>query len=171
MKVEEGIKLVWQLADQLYNETCRDLPKQGLRVSCLDGCSHCCMQVIDLWPGEWDLIKGELIRQGRDPGQILRQARDNMQLARQSYPDNPRGGAFRMAMPCPLLKDGRCSVYEYRPFQCRVYVVASPSEDCNPWRSVEHHITVSRGNTKIHLALALTALEDSAPLPLAEIPE
>jgi uncharacterized protein len=31
---------------------------------------------------------------------------------------------------CPFLEDDKCSIYEHRPFVCRVYHVLSPSELC-----------------------------------------
>lgn len=36
---------------------------------------------------------------------------------------------------CAFLTEGRCSIYEYRPFVCRAYFVACEPELCNPSNS------------------------------------
>jgi len=39
---------------------------------------------------------------------------------------------FEQREPCVFLRDGKCSVYPYRPTRCRSYWVFSPAEMCKP---------------------------------------
>lgn len=38
----------------------------------------------------------------------------------------------KRGIPCPLLKDGRCSTYANRPIACRSFVALTPAEWCSP---------------------------------------
>lgn len=58
----------------------------------------------------------------------------------------PRPSPANLGKPCPALKDGRCTVYEVRPFICRIYGATSGTAvDCKhgceiegrPWTNTE----------------------------------
>lgn len=62
---------------------------------------------------------------------------------------------------CPLLKDGKCSIYEYRPLICRAYFTA-PDKHCqiSYGGPVELAVTMSRltpdyQNLRLHKALPI----------------
>jgi Fe-S-cluster containining protein len=38
----------------------------------------------------------------------------------------------RQKLYCPFLRDGRCSIYEVRPFYCAGYMATTPGEWCDP---------------------------------------
>ncbi len=64
---------------------------------CRKGCSYCCYMKVAVSPLEAEYIQTNLrIKQ-----------RPNLQR-KDTY-----------GTPCPFLKDGACSIYEYRPFVCR----------------------------------------------------
>jgi len=88
------------------------------RLACQPGCDFCCYNQVELTAPEALLLGSflppDFLRTpsgcagtgGRVPGSAGRQTKE--QLA-----------ALRAEFPCPLLADGRCSVYEVRPLMCR----------------------------------------------------
>lgn len=50
---------------------------------------------------------------------------------------------YRLAEPCPLLIDGRCSVRAVRPLVCREYLMSSPPAACDD-RSLEKVVRIRR---------------------------
>lgn len=54
-------------------------------------------------------------------------------------------------IPCPLLHDGRCSVYATRPIACRSFVALTPAEWCSP----EHPHHEDRVNPHLEPPLVL----------------
>jgi hypothetical protein len=82
-------------------------------IACVQGCSSCCERQGSQWqllPMEWALLQQAL--QALPPDE---QARIQQQLHAAESPDKP---AQRAA--CPLLRDGRCTVYAFRPLDCRL---------------------------------------------------
>jgi Fe-S-cluster containining protein len=90
------------------------------RLDCKEGCSYCCCK-----PGVLISIP-ELLR-------ILdhlhttfdREAIESVRERARRYVGQLEGRSFDaptdQSVPCPLLRDGRCSVYEVRPLTCRGY--------------------------------------------------
>jgi Fe-S-cluster containining protein len=90
------------------------------RLDCKAGCSYCCckpgvlvsipelLRILDHLQATFDAEAVSAVREG-----ARRYAR---QLAGRSF-DDPTDES----VPCPLLSDGRCSVYEVRPLTCRGY--------------------------------------------------
>lgn len=92
------------------------------QTQCQTGCSHCCQHYAlpEILPMEWQLIQQALVRlspqqqtqiqENVDALQDLLDADLNLKAPRHQYPD----------VTCPLLLEGQCSVYAFRPFDCRV---------------------------------------------------
>ncbi len=125
----------------------------SLKVTCRKGCSHCCYQLVEVSEHEALLLAGMLeeIKVRLDPTELLA--------------ESPR--SFRpeewSRYKCPLLKGGKCILYEYRPAVCRKYNVTSKSRFCNTKESQR----VSRA-ASTQAELASTALLNSSevgPLP------
>ncbi|MBF2053212.1 MAG: YkgJ family cysteine cluster protein [Candidatus Sericytochromatia bacterium] len=79
-------------------------------IACVQGCSTCCQTQGNQWqllPMEWSLIQRAL--QALPQAQQLRVQSQLQQLA------DPASGSS-----CPLLLDGRCAVYAFRPLDCRL---------------------------------------------------
>lgn len=77
---------------------------QGV-VPCKDGCSHCCNMPTLMTQEEADVIGQEIKRPA------VRPRRYTME-----------GNATYTGVPCPFLKDNRCSIYRFRPYVCRLHV-------------------------------------------------
>lgn len=91
-------------------------------IPCPTGCSSCCEShaLPDVLPAEWRLIEAAL---NRLPEAIQTQIRSTVEhsvhvLNDQGKLKSPRRSHARFS--CPLLIDGRCSVYAFRPFDCRI---------------------------------------------------
>jgi Fe-S-cluster containining protein len=90
------------------------------RLDCAEGCSYCCckpgvlvslpelLRILDHVQATFDGDAVDAVRE--------RAGRYVRQLAGRSF-DDPTD----QSVPCPLLRDGRCSVYEVRPLTCRGY--------------------------------------------------
>lgn len=80
-------------------------------------CSFCCYKKVDVSPLEAFLIV-DYVRKNfpADQGEkIKEQARSNFERTKPLSDDQQKA----QNIACPLLKDGRCSVYAVRPFVCR----------------------------------------------------
>jgi Fe-S-cluster containining protein len=90
------------------------------RLDCKEGCSYCCckpgvlvsipelLRILDRLETSFDADAIAAVRE--------RARRYVEQLGGRSF-DEPTNQSF----PCPLLDDGRCSVYDVRPLTCRGY--------------------------------------------------
>lgn len=96
---DELIRILYKLTDEVQEIV-------GKHAACTKGCSHCCHISVPICEIEAEFI-------ARHTSRRLRKVRSN----------GPRPvGSFSMETPCNLLaSDGTCSVYESRPFTCRVY--------------------------------------------------
>lgn len=75
-------------------------------VACKMGCAYCCHQAIDISRLEAEFIQGKTgIKHVHISNPPLRDPLD-----------------FSEKTPCPFLKQGACSIYEYRPVICRIAV-------------------------------------------------
>jgi len=98
------------------------------RVTCRKGCSACCHQMVEITTDEAELL-AKLVETGRaaiDPEKLLKQA---------SWSTDPDKWWLqpKEERSCVFLKDNVCSVYKYRPVNCRKYLVVNDPKECaNP---------------------------------------
>ena len=103
---------------QYYEQTWRYV--QSLNVvphACAAGCSHCCHLTVEVSAPEASLIAAHL-RATESPkrqAQIAAQVRTTALRVRGLSPEE----RVRAAVPCALLHEGQCSVYDVRPLGCR----------------------------------------------------
>jgi Fe-S-cluster containining protein len=106
------------LADHLTRrcEAEQDLPQP---VACREECDACCYNRVELTPPE-ALIIGHHIAGNFAPAEIeavLAHLARNLARTHGKSPIAVAG--MRGELPCPLLRDRRCSVYPVRPLVCR----------------------------------------------------
>jgi Fe-S-cluster containining protein len=106
------------LADHLTRrfEAEQDLPQP---VACREECDACCYNRVELAPPE-ALIIGHHIAGNFSEAEkeaVLADLAQN--LARTDGKSPAAVAGMRAELPCPLLKDRRCSVYPVRPLVCR----------------------------------------------------
>lgn len=90
--------------------------------ACASGCSQCCQSYAlpEVLPAEWRLIEQALAELDADSrSRILASlARSAELLNQEGRLKRPRRTQTDVA--CPLLLDGRCAVYAFRPLDCRL---------------------------------------------------
>ena len=99
----------------------------GLETDCKPGCSYCCNQLIVVTctsDGEVILKTAKKRMSKKEFKAFKRLVRDQAK----AIGDMPHEEAERLSWPCPLLKDGKCLVYDVRPVACRS--VYSPDKEC-----------------------------------------
>jgi len=100
-KVEpnKGKKIIWlrKLAEPVIAAA------KGI-APCHDGCSHCCHIPVLITAVEARVIAAETGTVLRNPNAF-----------------SPRLNEEYTGIACTFLKDNRCSIYESRPFQCRIF--------------------------------------------------
>ena len=108
----------YSLADHLIGcfESENPLPHA---IACRAGCNFCCYNQVEVTPPEALLI-GHHVAQTFSPaeqdGLMNRVVRA---LNFKSGQTKQQIARLRHKLPCPLLRDGKCSVYEVRPLVCR----------------------------------------------------
>ena len=89
---------------------------------CEQQCSHCCHMAVTILDEEARRIAQFLGRR------YVKQAQCKDLLSVAKKGDDMVQKYLRV--PCPFLKDGKCSVYEVRPFACRLHHTVSLTNDC-----------------------------------------
>jgi Fe-S-cluster containining protein len=105
--------LVFGRAQQTIDEVIANAPKLG----CKDGCAYCCYQSVEVTIPEAILVAATLA----DPTDLRRRT---VIGAARAFKGLSEADRRRTARPCPLLVDGKCSVYDDRPLMCRSLFVA-----------------------------------------------
>lgn len=99
--------------------------KQGVRFACGKGCNYCCSTRVEVLPAEVFYIAKKLKeKKADDLPQLIEALEQHAEKAHGVRMENYK-------IPCPLLKDGICSIYSYRPFMCRKFnsVDVEPCEE------------------------------------------
>lgn len=124
-----------KMADELGKATKGNSP-------CDNGCSFCCHQPVMITQLEARYI-------GRKLGILPK-------IPTYTIEPNP---AY-IGTPCPFLKDGKCSIYEHRPFACRVlYSVDDGPEPCEITLPYDPGRVAQLDNEQFY-RVAVTALND-----------
>lgn len=106
--------------------------------SCSVNCSYCCDVYVETSKLEIDLIKYEI---NSLPGFIREEVMSRIGEFRNRWDsfkkvngipitDSQRRLYFDQKIPCAFLLDGKCSIYNVRPYKCRVYFVFTSPEKC-----------------------------------------
>jgi Fe-S-cluster containining protein len=99
--------------------------RERIRVECERGCSYCCHLRVEIRPHEAFVLAHHVQTKlgaearARALARIERNLAQIAELAPQAH--------VRAGIPCALLEDGACSVYEARPAACRKYYSMSRS--------------------------------------------
>ena len=94
-----------------------ELAQSGQQLACCSGCSYCCHIKVDAQPREIFLI-ADFIRarfSAEKQIDILKRAKENWSKIEPMTLDQH----FKAGLPCPLLENEKCSVYQVRPSGCR----------------------------------------------------
>ena len=85
-------------------------------LACTPGCNHCCRSPVGVVAAEAVLIAHFVDRTFSAPDRLeLKQRMEERKAALQN------GDPLRTYLLCPLNVGGKCLVYEFRPYNCRVF--------------------------------------------------
>lgn len=101
------------LSHALMEKALKSFPAR-VEIACKKGCNYCCYSYAMVVPPEVFRL-AELVREGR-AGSLTRE-----EIERRSEPLRGLGTVERTGakLPCPLLDQGVCTVYDARPLVCR----------------------------------------------------
>ena len=165
-------------------------------IKCRKGCSHCCRLLVLSWTFEGILIAHRMIRSGSASLDTFRRlqavsieqmpklheirSRDRGAVGADQVdflakPDSLANEWFERYEPCPLLKDGQCSVYDVRPLACSSHYVVSPVEHCDlpvgqevaTLNNMELQVRAFHFNAELFSSILGQPLTAAAPEPLA----
>ncbi|MBT9544110.1 MAG: YkgJ family cysteine cluster protein [Candidatus Sericytochromatia bacterium] len=128
--IEDVHFLAEEIKDHLLLEQCLlavdiltdRLQKLNPNIGCAQGCSRCCESYAlpEVTRAEWELVQvalSDMPETTRARVQAQVSAIPEADFDSQGWPRHPRNAYAQLG--CPLLIDGRCSVYAYRPLSCR----------------------------------------------------
>jgi len=111
--------------EALLEETRADHPPEK-PLACRAGCDHCCRSLPEITVTAIETFHiTDYITGNSEPAEIEALINTLIKTRAEAETEAP---SWPLA-PCPLLKDGRCSIYEARPLICRGYNSYSVS-DC-----------------------------------------
>lgn len=122
-----AIRQVHQKIDALAS---RVQKKPGVRFDCRPGCNYCCSLRVEVTSPEVFLIARHLSKMDKNSISVLM---DKLKA------HSVRAKGLEMSdyyLQCPLLTDGMCSVYEFRPSMCRKFFSLDIEKCKDPKESV-----------------------------------
>lgn len=150
---DEYRRVLPQIYSNLHNGYIKTL-KEGEQISCKKGCFYCCYQhvAVSLAHGivivdylyshdvvlnnflnnypQWKESAGDISRKLDAEFNLAIQERSPTAILRHS--NNPLSSSyFDIQVPCPLLLNSSCSIYEVRPLNCAGHYSTSPCEWCS----------------------------------------
>ena len=126
--------LVFGRMQQTVDEVVREAPKLG----CGAGCAYCCYHSVEATIPEAILVAAQLA----DPADARRRKVLDTADRLRGVSESERR---RRGIPCPLLVDNHCSVYEDRPPMCRAMLAA----DAGQCRASHVSALAGKGDTPI----------------------
>ena len=145
------------LNEEVMAELIKDAKSKGKTVSCHIECSFCCTEQIQASLQECEAIVYYLysheealkaftrefpawhseVSKHEDIIERLSQYFNEMnrcEFSEESMEAYVQEGTdyARLNLPCPFLQNGRCLIYEVRPYVCANLIVTTPTEWCNP---------------------------------------
>lgn len=102
---------------------------------CSKGCHHCCSEALYVDSKEADWIVAGMSVEQRE--RVAIRTKQWLQQAAEMLRTKPTNDGLLDAfeyrehkIPCPLLEEGLCSVYDRRPMGCRMFLATGNPDDC-----------------------------------------
>jgi Fe-S-cluster containining protein len=168
------VPLARELCDRLLETRLANLP-EGSATTCRKGCSACCSYLVPISICEALRINQDL--NNLPVPQRLHLERTTMSAARTIMDCPPPADGdiedvsrwYRsLELPCPMLQNHLCQIYDARPLACREYVVDKPAGLCeieSPDSPLELAVSVSQALGALASQLEQSPLE-AVMLPL-----
>jgi Fe-S-cluster containining protein len=174
------------MCDDLVQDVMEHLSQSGTPVTCQAGCSACCeMYVIPLSVAEtgyfwnrvqqlpearWKAVLGKFIRSmesllAAPPPPAQQDEAKSIEAFAEWYSS--------LCVPCPLLKDHLCEVYEHRPLACREHMVTCAAALCRAHQGDMGKavgLPVSVAETLYALSAEMEETQDAESIVLTMLP-
>ena len=138
------VPLACQIADRIVEAVREEAEGRGLRVPCAERCPACCRYLVPVSPPEAFRIRARVFatpseERRRILSSYIHAARHVLNDPPPEAPVGPEavGGLETTArwyeskdLECPLLSEGLCGLYEFRPLVCREHLAACDPSDC-----------------------------------------
>jgi len=127
-----------------------------VETACQRGCSFCCHLRVEIRPHE-AFVLAQHLQTKFTPAQrarALARIEENLQRIAPLTPEQH----IRAGIPCALLEDGACSVYEARPAACRKYYSVSVETCRNAFNDTSAPLTGQIEDEQVRLAGNAVAL-------------
>ena len=121
---------IYQAMDEIHEQSKNVMKKN---ISCKKGCSFCCHINVNITSDEAKVITTCC----KDAGITI----DYAYLQEQAK-DPPMQQALGKHSACVFLKNGECTIYPFRPMNCRKYFVCSPPLQCDVKRKMSNTVDV-----------------------------
>ncbi|MFP5213672.1 MAG: hypothetical protein ACLGPL_09855 [Acidobacteriota bacterium] len=134
LRLFSRFKKVLSLYDAAVKASLGRMRRRGFTVQCAPGCTHCCRHM----PAGVSAIELLHLYQGLHRSGLVERAFRRCLEANEQWAKVHSGGErdedltryYRLEQPCPFLYNNLCSVYEYRPFACRMHFSLSSPHWC-----------------------------------------
>lgn len=131
--VFSALRTQYEQIDILIDSFIKRCNHSGVNVDCKKGCEFCCHQPVFANVHEMLLVV-HYIKHHFEVGE-LQSVREKARIKCEKTDVTTLHELMKHSHPCPLLKNGSCSVYPVRPMACRIYL----SSDVNSCiRRFEH---------------------------------
>ncbi|WP_161785132.1 YkgJ family cysteine cluster protein [Aeromonas hydrophila] len=118
----------------------------GVRFGCENGCSYCCTLRVEALAPEVFYIAKKL--KANLSSEQLFELTDKLKR----FSDKAKGlSQIEHEIPCPMLVEGKCTIYEYRPAMCRKFNSLDAEVCKDPFAEVPEHKGVAvKSAAKMH---------------------
>lgn len=178
VELADVVPLARRLCEQVSSSARTQASREGTPVCCSKRCAACCYALVPVPPVEASRLRRELAC--LPPGLQQRLRSKLIQSAQALVSHRAPQGAdaqsvaqwySRLQLPCPLLQDNQCSLYQTRPLACREQLAVGPaiaagSPACPGQRPAQLPVSVLESLAELESCLTGQPLR-SLPLPLA----
>jgi len=116
----QAMETLYLSIDQLIDSLSVVANRQNQPIHCKKGCNYCCHQAVFANSYELHYLKNFIGVQFDTAA--IRQIKEKAAIKNQVTSKLDEKTVLNYKSPCPLLKDGTCSVYAARPMACRIYL-------------------------------------------------
>lgn len=155
---DEG-KINWEKLHRTYQTTSdRAIAESDAPLACEAGCFYCCHLNVDTTVEEANYIKENYIAEKGESRyqEILKKAEERFEIT--GKPGRTQEEKENTRIPCMFLHGTLCSIYEYRPLQCRSMNVADKQPCINSFYGKGDTNTPFHMGPKLMVSLVSIAL-------------
>lgn len=122
-----AIELLYEAIDGLNESILALAERRNIKVACYNGCHWCCHQAVYANSYELHFLSEQLKKDFTQEDLSSLISLTEIKCAKTSVLTEKE--ILKFKSPCPLLKNGSCSIYSARPMACRIYL-STKLESC-----------------------------------------